>query len=247
MWQAIRNAVVGRRVSGRPTSSNGASSMHLHWLDLPAAIEAAVELEVVVPPAVPDLYFWALQASFLPGGGGAHLGLQWNPRHASSTAVNWGGYGTDGRILAGTASSIASTVEDPNTRTWPWSASRRYRLRIHRGDESGWWAGEVTDLHSGAATHVRQLAGGGEMLGSLMVWSEVFADCAAPSVSVRWSRPSVLTPDGRRVRPSGYRVNYQAFERGGCSNTDATPDPGGGVIQSTATVRTTRTGAVIPV
>ncbi len=49
-----------------------------------------------MPPAVPRLYFWALQVSFASGPrlqGGAHLGLQWHPRYPGSTAVNFGGYG----------------------------------------------------------------------------------------------------------------------------------------------------------
>lgn len=241
----VRDALLGRRTSGRPGSSNGASSMHLHWLGTSPAIEASVELEVIQPPTVSALYFWALQASFVPEGGGAHLGLQWNPRHADSTAVNWGGYHQDGRILDGTASPLASSVDDANTRTWPWRAFRRYRLRIHRGSEEGWWAGEVADLESGAATHIRQLAGGGAYLDSLMVWSEVFADCAGPTTAVRWSRPSLLGADGQRIRPVSYRVAYQPFERGGCTNTNAEAGPSG-VIQRTATERVTPAGATIP-
>lgn len=245
MWRAMRNAALGVRTAGRPTSSNGASSFHLHWADVPAALEASVELEVIESPTVPALYFWALQASFGPDGGGAHLGLQWNPRHGGSTAVNWGGYERGGRILEGTPSGIASTVDDPNTRTWGWSAHRRYRLRIHRGSTPGWWSGEVADLETGAATHVRQLAGGGRYLERLMVWSEVFADCDAPSVAARWSRPSVLARDGGRSTPTGYRVAYQAYEKGGCTNTDASP-AGEGVVQRTSTARTTPPGAIVP-
>jgi hypothetical protein len=142
-------------------------------------------------------------------------------------------------------SNIASSVDDPNTRTWPWSPGRRYRLRIHRGSRPGWWSGEVADLETGAATHVRQLAGGGDHLASLMVWSEVFADCDAPSVAVRWSRPSVLGGDGRRHVPSGYRAAYQPWERGGCTNTNSEPAPLG-VIQRTSTSRATPDGTTIP-
>ncbi len=66
------------RVSGRPTSANGASSFHLIW-ELPENLvldEVAVTLHVPEVPVAPRLYFWALQVSF-PGGSGAHLGLQW--------------------------------------------------------------------------------------------------------------------------------------------------------------------------
>ena len=84
------------RVTGRPTSANGASSMHLHW-ELPSGrfVALSVDIEVEDTPRVTDLYFWAVQANFGDQGGetgGAHLGLQWNRRHPDNTAVNWGGY-----------------------------------------------------------------------------------------------------------------------------------------------------------
>ena len=200
-----------------------------------------MELEVVQAPMVERLHFWALQASFAPGGGGAHLGLQWNPRHQGGRAVNWGGYEPGGAILSGTPSTLVSTVDDPNTRTWAWEPGRKYRLRIHRSREPGWWSGEVTDLVTGGAAHVRRLAGGGELLTDLVVWSEVFADCDAPSVAVRWSRPRALLPDGRIVSPARYGCRYQRFEQGGCTNTDSRADEGG-VLQITNTERTNPPG-----
>ncbi len=92
--------------TGRPTSSNGASSFHLFW-EVGGGPWTAAEavLEVVDPPTVPELHFWALQVSFTGGGrggGGAHLGLQWFPIHPGSTAVNWGGYAAGGGELAET-------------------------------------------------------------------------------------------------------------------------------------------------
>lgn len=242
MWRPLADFFMGRRTRGRPPSGNGASSFHLVWGDVPPAREATVELEVVRAPTVERLYFWALQASFAPGGGGAHLGLQWNPRHQGGRAVNWGGYESSGAILSGTPSPLVSTVDDPNTRTWPWVPGRKYRLRIHRSREPGWWSGEVTDLVTGAATHVRRLAGGGELLTGLVVWSEVFADCDDPSVAVRWSRPRALLPDGRIVSPAGFECRYQGFEKGGCTNTDSRPDQHG-VTQITNTERTNPAGS----
>ena len=74
------------------------SGFHLWWHGVPSdepVISCSVVLEVLVPPPVPTLYFWALQASFLDGSGrsygAAHTGLQWNPRHPGGQAVNWGG------------------------------------------------------------------------------------------------------------------------------------------------------------
>src|SRR4051794_31305408 len=93
------------RVTGHPTSSNRASSMHLRWDPPPASVlNVAVTLEVVEPPVVDELYFWAFQVSFVDGRrhvGAAHLGLQWYSLHPGSTAVNWGGYRDGGSELDG--------------------------------------------------------------------------------------------------------------------------------------------------
>ena len=134
------------RTRGLPPSPNGASSFHLWWRLPPpgeALTEVAATLEVVVAPTVPRLYFWALQASFADGGA-AHTGLQWQP---TRRAVNWGGYGPDGRILSGSASALASSVEDPNTRDCPWEPGRGYDFRIFRAPSG--WLSEVTDLRTG--------------------------------------------------------------------------------------------------
>jgi hypothetical protein len=218
------------RTRGFPTSSNRASSMHLHWDPVPApAREVSAVLEVVEPPVVPHLYFWALQVSFGDRGrrvGGAHLGLQWYDRHPGSTAVNWGGYRDGAGELEGDASTLASATGNPNTRDFAWEARREYRLTIH-GEGDGWWTGVVTDTTTGTATVVRRLhAPGSTELTNPVVWSEVFARCDDPSVTVRWSR---LDPPPRGLRPT-----YQSHEYGGCANTWSRPDPvGDGWLQTT--------------
>lgn len=222
------------RTSGYPTSSNGASSMHLWWEPRPTVEEVAVDLEVVAPPQVPRLYFWALQATFTDRTGrrhgGAHLGLQWHPGHPGSTAVNWGGYRPDGAgELAGTTSELPSAMGNLNTRDFEWRPGTPYRLRIHRTD--GGWAGEV------GGTHVRTLHAGGDRLTGLVVWSEVFARCDDPSTTVRWS--------GFDPLPDALRPTYQAHGDGGCANTTALPDAGGGVRQVTATDRLVGPGQLI--
>ena len=63
----------GERRFGAPTSSNGASSLHLGWV-LPAIGSGgyralSVTLEVIELPSVDRLYFWALQADFADGAG----------------------------------------------------------------------------------------------------------------------------------------------------------------------------------
>ncbi len=219
-----------------PDSANGASSFHLHWGGLPAGealVEVAATLEVVEPPAVPELYFWALQASFATGRrrhGGAHLGLQWYPPHPGSTAVNWGGYADRGGILDGTRSPLPSATDNPNTRDFAWEAHRPYRLVIGRGSRPGWWRGAV----DGVA--VRELHGGGDSLTAPIVWSEVFAACDDPPAAVRWSELRAVTASGAVVEPDHVTVTYQAGRDGGCPNTTIERD-GAGFVQRTGSAR----------
>jgi hypothetical protein len=235
----------GARVTGHPTSSNRASSLHLRW-ELPpgagAVVSASVALAVEAAPAVPDLYFWALQASFTDGAnrrhGGGHLGLQWHRPHPGSRAVNWGGYGPDGRVLDGSSSPLASTTGNPNTRDLWWDPGRPYMLTIERAAGDG-WAGAVDGVH------VRTLAAGGDRLDALMVWSEVFAPCDAAPVAVRWSGFRATTTQGRVVEPVAMHVNYQSRADGGCDNSTALAD-GGAVRQITGTERLVPQGARLP-
>jgi hypothetical protein len=246
-----------QRTSGEPSSGNGASSFHLLW-DLPQVplAEVAATLEVVVPPMVPRLYFWALQVSFASSArlqGGAHLGLQWNPRHPGSTAVCWGGYGPGERsqtTLEGTESALPGLRGDPNTRHFSWEPGHRYRLRIFRvpvpRTEGCAWRGSVTDLEEGVESVVRDLFSRGEYLFSPMVWSEVFARCEHPSVTVRWSDLEAKAATGETIRPHNVRVNYQTRAEGGCANTTVSADEVG-ILQITAVERQVPQAAVLPV
>ncbi|MGH8928929.1 MAG: hypothetical protein ACRDWH_11295 [Acidimicrobiia bacterium] len=236
------------RLSGYPTSSNRASSFHLHWLPRLALVEVSVTIEIAIQPEVEELYFWALQASFAgPAGirGGAHLGLQWHPSHPGSTAANWGGYDRGGSILEGTQSTLPSALGNPHTRDYRWRPQARFRLRI-RGDGPGWWAGEITDIEADTTTVVRSLRSEGTSLTLPMVWSEVFARCDADPVVVVWSDPSGVTVDREPWHPDSYSVTYQREEDGGCSNTDVRVLPHG-VGQFTGITRMTPPGTIIPV
>ncbi len=241
-----------QRHRGEPRSANGASSMHLWWQLPGRLLEVAATLEVVVPPAVPRLFFWALQVGFDDGRrlrGAAHLGLQAHPSHPGGTAVNWGGYraaGDGGGELAGSTSRLPSATDNPNTRDFPWVAQRPYRLRIvapglHRPSR---WRGEVTDLATGMTTLVRHLDAPGRFLVQPVVWSEVFARCDHPTTAVRWSDLRARTPDNRELTPTGVRVSYQSGTAGGCDNTTAILD-GEGVVQVTNVERRIRPGTAI--
>jgi hypothetical protein len=240
------------RESGRPPSGNGASSFHLWW-DLPEIPlrSVAATLEILQTPEVDDLYFFAIQASFMrvqEHFGGAHLGLQWNRRHLGQRAVNWGGYDEAGAILSGTPSELTSTPDDPNTRDYAWRSNTGYRLSIGPGtpDANGQvgWPGVVEDLATGERVVVRRLLTGGDALRSPVMWMEVFAECSAPSVAVRWSDLEAVATDGSTLRPKSCRVAYQAYSSGGCTNTSSTVQ-GAHFEQRTNVARTTEADAVL--
>ena len=258
LWRRFRTAArVRLRTSGEPRSVNGASSFHLVW-EIPQAplLEVSATLEVLQLPAVRRLYFFALQATFASERrlrGSAHLGLQWNPSFPESTAANWGGYGSGDaghRLLSGSASPLPSSRSDDNTRDFAWKPGRRYRLRIAPSPESPpdvhAWRGTITDLETGTETVVRDLFTDGAYLTAPMVWSEVFARCEQPSVSVRWSDLHAVTAGGDDVRPHRVRVNYQSRDEGGCDNTSVVVDELG-VIQATSVERQIPQGALLPV
>jgi hypothetical protein len=240
-------------VTGRPPSANGASSFHLGWVDTLPAHAVSVTLEILEPPRVPRLYFWALQADMAGSAGragGAHLGLQWHVGHPGSTAVNWGGYRSDGVELDGSASVLPSATGNPNTRNLDWSPGRPYRLMVHRVDEAApdglvAWRGTVVDLSSGLVTDVRDLYLPGDRIIAATMWSEVFAACDDPSVAVRWSDPTVHADRGD-VAVTRVAVNYQTHQAGGCANTDSSVDPRG-LVQRTTTARLTPQGTQLAV
>ncbi len=237
-------------VTGRPPSGNGASSSHLFW-DLPVggdwrAVE--VTLEVLEPPTVDRLYFWALQVSFVDGagrsGGGAHTGLQWCTG-PTAPAVNWGGYGPGGVELRGSESTLPSSWGNPNTRDYPWRPAVAYRLRVADagpapagGPGARAWRATVTDLGTGSSTVVRDLWAVGDRLTGAMTWSEVFADCDGPSAAVRWSAPMLIDAEGRAEPLAAATVHHQALTDGGCATGDAWADDVGIVQRSAAPRRT---------
>lgn len=232
------------RVTGRPTSANGASSFHIWW-DAPSRLQSvSAVVQIEDPPAVDRLYFFALQASFWSDQhhGGAHAGLQWNRRHPGSGAVNWGGYDAAGAILPGSPSPLPSTPNDPNTRDFAWVPGARYRLTIGpvRIDANlgPVWPARIEGLDTGEDVVIRELRCPGTHLRGPVVWSEVFADCDHPSVSVRWSEVTAVTEDGTSVPVTSGRVSYQSFDDGGCDNTSVLADAGA-VLQRTSVERTT--------
>lgn len=93
---------------------------------------------------------------------------------------------------------------------------------------------------------IRHLEAGGDRLVAPVVWSEVFARCEAPSVSVRWSALEGRTAAGGRVTPRGLSVSYQARAAGGCDNTTVRLDEqGGGAVQTTNTERVVAGGQLL--
>ncbi len=259
-------AMVGRgpREAGPRRSANGASSFHLIW-SLPGMsartrlVEVAATLEVLVPPQVDSLYFWALQVDLADERGvwgGAHTGLQWNRRYPGGGAVNWGGYLTPalgGGVLRGSISSLPGYPDDPHTLAYAWEPGRAYRLRVCASpDVARAWRADITDLQTGLTTVVRDLyppSGRGDAAGYLtrpLVWSEVFAPCDAPSVTVRWSDLRAIHEDGTVLRPERVSVNYQAEAAGGCTNTSCAVDDKG-LLQITGVPRAVAQDTELPV
>lgn len=240
------------RVGGRPPSPNGASSFHLWW-EVPAVPLASVSaiLQVLVPPKVRRLAFFALQASFWSPGsheGGAHAGLQWNPRHPRSRAANWGGYDYTGSILPGTDSPLPSTPDDRNTRDFGWVTGARYRLtigpRVPGSRDPSRWPARIEGLDTGEDLVIRHLLCDGDHLRAPVVWSELFTRCDDPSVEVRWSDPRAVTLEGTVLYVERARVTYQAYEEGGCTNT--TVEPGrDGIVQRSGCERLVLHNAVV--
>jgi len=224
-------------VRGYPRSANGASSMHLFWdFDAPRGarvVEVRATLEVFEPPSVPELWFWALQASFGPGGG-AHLGLQWHPAYPGSTAANFGGYEHGGGELHGGPLSRPSALGNPNTCDYAWEPGRPYVLSIARaGDAATQWVGSI----DGEPLRVLECDDRGEGLVGPIVWTECFARCDAPAATVRWSAFEVVTDAGDVAPVMSARVNYQSVADGGC-DTGRVDALGDGVwLQTTGVAR----------
>ncbi|MCP3988554.1 MAG: hypothetical protein GY724_05755 [Actinomycetia bacterium] len=239
------NRIGEQRTVGPPTSSNGASSFHVFWELAPKPlVEVAATIEVIEPPTVDKLYFWALQANFQGDQvrrGGAHFGLQFHPAYPGRGAVNWGGYHHGGGELDGSVSALPSTLDNINTRDYPWVPGRPYRYRIYRSPERG-WRGSITDLVTGTETVVRDLWIEADSMISPMVWTEAFADCDHPSSAVRWSDFTALTTDGEQLEVPGVRINYQTHADGGCANTNISVADDG-LVQRTATERLASTGS----
>ena len=240
------------RDQGLPPSPNGASSFHIWW-DVPAVPLASVSviLEVLRPPEVSRLAFFAVQASFWSDArheGGAHAGIQWNPRHPRNLAVNWGGYDRGGAILPGTESPLPSAPRDPNTRDFDWQPGFRYRLTIgprSPGTENpGRWPARIEGLETGEDVVVRYLLCGGDHLRAPVVWSELFTRCDDPSIEVRWSEPNALGFDGEPVQVDRGRVTYQAYDAGGCTNTTVEVDRVG-IVQRSGSERRTAHDSVV--
>jgi hypothetical protein len=89
----------------------------------------------------------------------------------------------------------------------------------------------VTDVVEGRTEVLRDLFVDASGLGEPVCWSEVFAPCRAPLVTVRWSALHALDDRGDIVTPVELRPTYQAAGAGGCPNTESRLDGGEGVLQ----------------
>lgn len=256
MKEWVRNLMspgLRERVSGAPTSANGASSFHLWW-DVPYGerfTSASVTLDVSRQPDLDRLVFFAMQVAFVkPGGGGAHLGLQHHPAFPDRSAINWGGYDPHGALLEGTDSPLPSFDDDLNTRDYLWSPGRPYQLTIDRSTDDDAdihrWRGSCTDLISGESVVVRELYNPGRYLRAPVVWVESFAPCDAPRFEARWSNATIVTEKGEVRAISRMRADYQHHAAGGCTNTNSFVD-GVTFVQRSGQLRSTKAGTTLSV
>lgn len=196
--------------------------MHVFWgMGALPLVDVVATIVVERPPIGADLCFWALQVDFVDHTqslGAGHFGLQHHAGYPGAAALNWGGYHRGGGELEGSISTLGSAVGNRNTSNYRWQAGVAYRYRIRRSPERG-WRGSITDLSTGVETVARDLWIEADHLAQPMVWTECFAPCDAPSVSVVWSDLAARTTEGEVVTPTGPTVNYQSFEDGGCTNT----------------------------
>lgn len=228
-----------------------ASSFHCGWdstfgPDDGLVKEMSVDLTVVNHPSlsVEDVYFWAMQADFYGATGlddplgGAHVGLQYNPLHPNNHAVNFGGYDEGSVELPGSESDFPSTPDNDNTRDYDWETGVTYSLRI-------WIPEEGHIMASIDGVEIRELfRDGTEFLYANSVWSEVFARCIDPAVSVRWSNFQVVDSLAQTHVEDTFVLNYQEEAADGCPNTN-TAASGLSLVQRTNTTRINQDGAVL--
>ena len=105
------------------------------------SVSVSVTLEVVEPPVVRRLYFWALQADFGDGGR-----PRWRrpPRAAVAPAASRDRPRSTGAATAraavscvGSTSPLPSALRNPNTRDSAWAAGTSLPARIERVDRPG--------------------------------------------------------------------------------------------------------------
>lgn len=228
-----------------------ASSFHATWNtdfgdEDGLVISASVDLTVLVEPQVDDLYFWALQCSFYDDEGtlygGAHTGLQWNSSHPDNKAVNWGGYDTDQVELSGSESEFPSTPGNDNTRDYEWTVGETYTFVIEL--ENIGIATVATATVNGELIRGLFLPPEVNRIGDLIMWSEVFAQCSDPSVTVKWTNMTVTDVNEVEYEETEFKLNYQAEENNGCLNTN-TFEYNRSIRQQTNTTRTNPQDAIL--
>lgn len=147
--------------------------------------EAEAKLTIVTPPVPAELYFWAIQVVFYDASlnrvGAAHAGLQWVPAQMNSKGVNWGGYSDVTDLeMEGTVSDFPSLSGNANTRDYDWDVDTEYTFRIFPVGGEMWRCQingvTIRDLEVPDAVFIADPA----------VFSEVFAECSAPSSKVKW-------------------------------------------------------------
>ena len=241
------------RVRRAAPQHTGPTSAHLWFDGVPSGPWRSVSatLQVIDEPTSAHLYFWALQASFTDASGtafgAAHTGLQWNPRHPDSRAVNWGGYAKTAdvsSVLEGSRSALPGIAGDENTRNFPWRSGVGYQFTISHSEHG--WRSTVVDTSTGEQTIIRDLFAAGDRLNGFVVWMEIFAPCDAPRTVVRWTDLAVVDEArGERREVRAVRTSFPDV-RAACTNNDSRVGDSGW-LQLTNDRRTTATGVTLTI
>jgi uncharacterized repeat protein (TIGR02543 family) len=232
----------GPIIQANPSLSDYGEPRSTHtWLFCPPATTNVfsywVDVCVDEFPSSPDprwLYYFAIDAYFSDGGGGAHGGIQWA---GGGQKANWGGYNLR---YAGDTQSI---VVD-----YPWVVERWYRYRVERqsqkNDGSWTWGFWITDLNTNMERYLGGVSSKGGSITDCVVWMETGYGVVATTTraQIRWRNPVYAYGDSQTL---GYPVAGYATYNGTCVEPHTTDqqliaaDPREWVQLTNAPVRTT--------
>ena len=235
----------GTRVTGQPTSPNGASSLHLIY-PATVAVELAVTITVTTLATPPDLVFWGMIPDLIDNAGNS---ASQAPTSASNTPppTPTAGQSTGAATTPTPApNSPDPPVPSPPPPTTPTPATTT-------GSPTGPTA-TVSGPHPPVCGEAKSpTPSPPPPLSSVTCPPPEPPNSAAPScspkcfnvcetqVSARWTNLQFKLANATFSTPTSATTSSQEYADGGCTNTNAVTS-GGGIVQTTATTRTNPAG-----